>query len=719
MTRKHSSSGLYLVLISVHGLVRGQNHELGRDADTGGQIKYVVELAHALAQHPQVERVDVLTRQIIDPKVDEDYAQAEERIAEKARIVRLPCGPRRYLRKEVLWPYLNQFIDNAIVHIRRVGRTPDVIHSHYADAGFVGARLAQLLGVPLIHTGHSLGRIKRRRLREAGQTDENIERHYNLTRRIEAEEITLGNASLVITSTSQEVEEQYQQYENYHPKRMRVIPPGVDLTRFHAAPRGRYHPPIEQALHRFLHDPDKPMILALSRADPRKNIQTLLIAYAENAALREAANLVIIAGNRNDIAMMDKGTREVLQEILFLIDRYDLYGQVAFPKHHAADDVPDLYRLAAKHHGVFVNPALTEPFGLTLIEAAASGLPIVATHDGGPTDILRHCKNGVLIDPLNSVEIGDALLAAVSNQRRWRQWSTNGLHGAKEHYSWDGHVRKYIREVERIQTLRQGRKQLRVAKSRLPSVDRLLVSDIDNTLLGDAEGLQLLINKLRNLPKRVGFAVATGRRLDSAVKILKEWDVPTPDIFITAVGSEIHYGNGMVEDLSYGQHINYRWKPDAMRAVLDNVPGLSLQPKSEQRSFKLSYYVDPKKAPPMREIYRLLRQQDLHAKLIFSHETFLDFLPVRASKGLAIRYLAMRWNIPTEHLLVAGDSGNDEEMLNGNTLGVVVGNYSPELEHLRGVPRVYFASAQYAWGILEGIDHYDFFGKIALPAEQV
>ena len=719
MKKNNSSPGLYIVLISVHGLVRGHNHELGRDADTGGQIKYVVELAQALAQHPQVERVDLLTRQIIDPKVDEDYAHPEEMIADKAHIIRLPCGPRRYMRKEVLWPYLNQFIDNAIVHIRRVGRTPDVIHSHYADAGYAGARLAQLLGVPLIHTGHSLGRIKHQRLRDAGQTEESIERNYNLLRRIEAEEITLGNASLVITSTSQEVEEQYQQYENYQPKRMRVIPPGVDLTRFHPAPRGRFHPAIEQSLLRFLHEPDKPMILALSRADPRKNIQGLIKAYAENSALRQTANLVIIAGNRDDIATLDKGSREVLQEILLLIDRYDLYGQVALPKHHDADDVPDLYRLAAKHHGVFVNPALTEPFGLTLIEAAASGLPIVATHDGGPTDILRHCKNGMLIDPLNTEAIGSAILAAVTNQRRWRQWSTNGLRGAKEHYSWDGHVRKYIREVERIQAQRQGRKQLRVEKSRLPSVDRLLVSDIDNTLLGDAEGLQLLINKLRNLPKRVGFAVATGRRLDSAMKILKEWDVPTPDIFITAVGSEIHYGNGMAEDISYAQHINYRWQPAAMRDVLDGVPGLSLQPRSEQRNFKLSYYVDPQKAPPLREIYRLLRKQDLHAKLIFSHEAFLDFLPVRASKGLAIRYLAMRWNIPTEHLLVAGDSGNDEEMLNGNTLGVVVGNYSPELEHLRGVPRVYFAAAQYAWGILEGIDHYDFFGEITLPAEHV
>jgi len=57
-------------------------------------------------------------------------------------------------------------------------------------------------------------------------------------------------------------------------------------------------------------------------------------------------------------------------------------------------------------------------------------------------------------------------------------------------------------------------------------------------------------------------------------------------------------------------------------------------------------------------------------------------------------------------------------MLSGNTLGVVVGNYSPELEHLRGNPDIYFAQGQYAWGIIEGIDHYDFLGELHLPGEE-
>ena len=699
--------GLYLVLISVHGLIRGHHLELGRDADTGGQIQYAVELARALVAHPAVDRVDLLTRQVFDPQVNPDYAEPREEIATGAHIIRLPCGPRRYLRKELLWPHLDTFIDNALQHMRRVGRTPDVIHSHYADSGYVGARLSQLLGVPMIHTGHSLGRVKLQRLLDAGMAENIIESRYNISQRIEAEEIALGNASLVIASTNQEIAEQYSQYQNYHPERMVVIPPGVDLSRFRPPRRSDPLPAYAAEIARFLRHPRKPAILALSRADERKNIATLVRAYGENRQLRDAANLVIVAGNREDIQSLDGGARKVLQELLLLIDRYDLYGSIAYPKHHDSTDVPDLYRLAARVRGVFVNPALTEPFGLTLIEAAASGLPLVATEDGGPIDILRHCRNGLLIDPMDADALGRALLTVVSDRERWQRWSRSGLSGVKRHYSWTAHVKRYLKELQRVKR-RYHKPIIRAHKSRLPAVDRILVSDIDNTLIGDREGLQLLLQRLQEAGGRIGFGIATGRHLNSALKVIKEWGIPRPDLLITSVGSELHYGPGLVEDSGWQRHIDYLWKPEALRRALETLPGLKLQAKVNQRRFKISYNVNSSTMQSIEEIKAHLRKRDLHARLIYSHQAYLDVLPVRASKGMALRYLAMRWGVEPECLLVAGDSGNDEEMLSGNTLGVVVGNYSPELEHLRGQPRIYFAGAGYARGILEGMEHYRF-----------
>ncbi|ADC72802.1 sucrose-phosphate synthase [Thioalkalivibrio sp. K90mix] len=718
-SKARDGEGLYLVLISVHGLIRGGGLELGRDADTGGQTLYVVELARALARHPQVGRVDLLTRRIVDSRVSDDYAQREEPLGDGAHIVRLDCGPKRYLRKEKLWPYLDCFADNALGHIREIGLRPDVIHGHYADAGHVAVRLSNLLGAPMLQTGHSLGRVKRERLRESGMSDDDIESRYNIATRIHAEEEALAHAHRVIASTRQEIGEQYATYDNYQPERMEVIPPGTDLERFHPPKRGQRKPPIWPEIRRFLQKPERPLIMALSRADERKNIRALVEAYAGNEWLQEHANLLIVAGNRDDIRDLDKGARDVMTDLLLRIDRHDLYGRVAYPKHHDSEDVPDLYRLVAASKGVFVNPALTEPFGLTLIEAAASGAPIVATNDGGPEEIISRCHNGLLVDPLDPEGIADAIQGMLADRPRWQRYSRAGLKGVRQHYSWDGHAEKYIKLVKALsKEVRQTRREQHSTSGRLAKADRAVITDIDNTLLGDDKATRAFVAWLKRHRKQVVFGVATGRRLDSAAAVLKEHGVPAPDVWITSVGSEIHYGAERTEDRGWSRHISHRWEPDRLRECLLKVTGLELQPKEDQRAFKVSFFVDPPGELDAESIETRLYREDLHARVIYSHKRYLDLLPVRASKGLAVRYLSDKWGIPLEHVLVAGDSGNDEDMLRGRLLGVVVGNHQPELEGLRGFQRIYFADATYARGILEGIEHFDLPNRCDIPNDE-
>ncbi|TAE61744.1 MAG: HAD-IIB family hydrolase [Nostocales cyanobacterium] len=721
------SPGLYIILVSVHGLIRGENLELGRDADTGGQTKYVVELANTLAKNPQVERVDLVTRLVNDAKVSPDYAQPIEKLADKAQIIRLNCGPRRYLRKEVLWPYLDTMADELLRHIRKVGRIPNIIHTHYADAGYVGSRVAGWLGIPLVHTGHSLGRVKQQRLLEQGTKQNIIEEHFHISKRIDAEETTLGGAALVIASTNQEVEEQYSVYDRYQPERMLVIPPGVALERFYPAADDWQNPPIQKELEPFLKDPQKPMITAISRPAIRKNVSSLIKAYGEDPELRHLANLVLVLGKREDIMTMESGPRQVFMEILQLIDRYNLYGHVAYPKHHNADDVPDLYRLTAKTKGVFINPALTEPFGLTLIEATACGVPIVATSDGGPRDILAACENGLLIDPLNIQDIQNALKTTLKDREQWQQWSSNGITNVCKYFSWESHVEKYLDQIrifsqQRIQSLlsplpaspAKDHPDWKVPDTnRLPTADRFLVCEIDNTLLGDKEALERLIERIRDDGQTTGVGIATGRTLKSTLEMLEEWRFPMPDLLITSAGSEIYYGPQIVTDTSWQKHIGYHWQGEAIRQVMKDIPGVELQPPEAQRKYKISYFVDESKAPKFRDIIRHLRRHQLPVKGIYSHNMYLDLVPIRASKGDAIRYVAWKWGLPVQRFLVAGASGNDETMLSGNTLAVVVGNYSQEIENLRGYSQVYFAQGHYAWGILEALDHYDFFGNLS------
>jgi len=705
---------LHVFMISLHGLVRGCEPELGRDADTGGQITYVLDLARSLGRHPDVRRVDLLTRLIEDPQVSADYAQPLEPIGKNANILRLPFGPKRYIRKELLWNYLDSLVDRCLHYLREQGQVPDVIHSHYADAGYVGLQLSQLLGIPQIHTGHSLGRCKRQRLLDSGRAEQAIERQFNFLKRIEAEEQVLDNADLVITSTRQERDEQYGMYENFHASRCLVLPPGIDFSRFSLPGRKLADEKAEALLDRFFDEPDKPLILTISRPAPRKNLSALLDAYGESKALQQVANLAIVVGQRDDLSELEESQRQVLTELILGIDRHDLYGKVALPKRHNQEDVPRLYRLAAKRRGVFINPGLTEPFGLTLLEAAASGLPIASTEDGGPRDIVANCRNGLLFDALDRKAIAATLLEMLGDKRHWRNWSQNGRQGVVRHYSWVAHTDAYVEQLCRLlhKNRKKKRRSLAIASTRerspLPLAQWVFVSDVDNTLLGDAVALGELLHWLAVKANDVAFGIATGRSLESAVKVLRQSGVRAPDVLITSVGSEIYYGPNFTRDEGWIHYIRHQWRRDDLTKALKGLAGLRLQRKLEQGEFKLSYLANLDKMPSLSELRQRLHEANLHANIIFSHDRYLDVLPARASKGHALRYLAYKWGVPLGRFLVAGDSGNDVEMMTGDTLGVVVGNHSEELAKLRGEHQVFFASSPYARGILEGMDHYGF-----------
>ena len=708
---------LYIALLSLHGLIRAEDLELGRDADTGGQTLYVVELAQALARHPEVARVDLITRRVVDAKVDDIYAEPIERLADNARIVRIDAGPEGYIAKEELWDHLDSFSDNLASFFHDSNQLPDILHSHYADAGYVGSHLANLLGIPLIHTGHSLGRVKRSRLLAVGLTSQEIEDRFNMSCRIEAEEMTLATAERVITSTRQEIREQYELYDHYQPDQMRVVPPGTDLKQFLPPSGGELKSELFAEIVHHLKDQKKPIILALSRPDKRKNICALVEAYGQSSRLQELANLVIIAGNRDDIDELEDGAQEVFHELLVAIDRHDLYGKVTMPKHHQRHQVALIYQIAAATGGVFVNPALTEPFGLTLIEAAASGLPIVATEDGGPSDILGNCNNGFLIDPLEPESIADALLKLLEDQTLWASYVENGLRGVREHYSWTAHANRYLNLLRPI--VQRSESLVRQPARRRPVLyrDRVIVSDLDQNLIGDAQSLKQLVEVLRQHRKSTQFIIATGRRLDSALKLMKKHGITEPDVLITSSGTEIYHAPELAADIGWARHIDHQWAPHIVRGLLLGYPGLKKQPKLEQSRFKLSYYIDPELAD-IEEIKRMLHQEEqaVHVQTAFGQ--YLDIMPLRASKGMALRYIATRKNIPLESIFVAGGSGADEDMMRGNTLAAVVANrHHEELSQLVDVERIYFSNKANAAGILEALEYYDFFASCSDPGE--
>jgi sucrose-phosphate synthase len=290
------------------------------------------------------------------------------------------------------------------------------------------------------------------------------------------------------------------------------------------------------------------------------------------------------------------------------------------------------------------------------------------------------------------------------------QFSENGMKNVKKYYTWKAHVKTYLNEIEDL--VEQGQDNQKVFAQvgrKLLDAEKLIVSDIDHTLIGEDDAMEEFIQILNNTGGKVGFAVATGRTVNSAFDILNEYNVPYPDIFISSVGAEIYYNyrGKLIYSTGWEAHIKHLWNREKIKKLLERFELIEYQEEKNQRKFKISYYTS-ENPENIKNIKETFVKNKIKANVIFSHGQYLDILPYRASKGKAIRYLAYRWNIPHENILVAGDSGNDREMLKGDLLGVVVANYSSELESLRGQNRIYFAAREYAGGIIDGINHYNF-----------
>ncbi|MCJ2132226.1 HAD-IIB family hydrolase [Methylobacterium sp. E-045] len=676
---------MFVLHIALQGCLRGDDVAYGLTADTGGHIRYLLDLVRACAGDTAADRIVIATR-LFESALGADYAVPEEAVSGKVTIVRLASASPDYLPKEALHGEVASFAEALVAWIAAQPVRPAILHAHYADAAAVAALVEDRLGIPFVFTAHSLGRVKARAMgRPSNDTP-------SLAHRIAAEETALARAALVIASSRDEGEVQYATYAAYDPGRIRVLPPGSDLARFHAA---RTCPRVDASIDRFLREPGKPALLALARPVARKNLAALVTAYGESPELQARANLVLVAGTRDDLDDLDGGMAETMRDLLVLIDRHDLYGRVAYPKTHRPDDVPALYAYARERGGVFVNPALNEPFGLTLIEASAAGLPLVATDSGGPNDIVETCGNGLLVDPRDPAEIARACLRILTEPGLRDRYVAGGERAAAA-YDWDRHALRYHALLRAL-----------AAAEAPPSPPRqLLICDIDNTLVGCDAGLTAF-RQWRSEQECLAFGVATGRSFHSAMAILEQQASPRPQVMITSVGSEIYHldANGVsyTADRSWRDAVSRGWSREEVRAVLGQVPDLVPQGPLEQRPHKLSYFGD---AATARRVRGRLDAAGLAASIIHSHGRYLDVLPPAASKGTAVDHVRALYGLAEGNVFVAGDSGNDVEMLRVRRQAIIVANFSDDLATHAALGHSYVASASHARGVIEGVAHF-------------
>ena len=656
---------MIIVHLALGGCLKSPPVHYGITADTGGHIAYILDAAAAQADNIDTHQVSIVTRLFEGEGLAVEHGLSSERLSPRLTIDRIATANRGYLEKEALAEDLSAFTEAFCAHLARLPRLPDVIHAHFSDAAAVAAEARRRFAIPFVYTPHALGIDKQTHQGSCPALDA----------RIAAERTAIAQADAIIVSTRDEADRQVHAYDTPVSGRIHCIPPGVPSR----DPRPSSRPSLAARLDQWLDDPAKPIVLAIARPVAKKNLAALARAYAASPKLQRAANLVILAGQHDGPGSAEE--RAVLAELQALVEAPGLRGHVALPPAHDGHDVAALYDRAAQG-GVFVNPALHEPFGLTLIEAAAAGVPVVATRHGGPSEIVAHLGHGLLVDPRDEAAIAETCLSIIATPERHAAMSRAGREGAAR-YDWGRYAAESV-----------------ALYARLPRAPGLLASDIDHTLTGCPAGAHGFAQwrQESDLP----FVVATGRSFAMARMILSQWGLPEPDAFITDVGTRIMLKGqrGWQECPVYAARLDEGWNRKAVATALKPLR-LRPQPRDTAGPHKISFFGTAEDAARVRAV---LSEQGLAAKVVYSHGRLIDVLAPLGGKAAAVAAYARRLDLPVGACIAAGDSGNDVDMLEACGHAIVVGNASDELDGLAPRDGLLRVAGHHANGVLEGLE---------------
>ncbi len=506
-----------VAVLSPHGYF-GQANVLGMP-DTGGQVVYILNQVCALERemrtriHEQgleiVPRILVVTRLIPEARGTTCDQRLEHIVGtENARILRVPFRTSagevvpQWISRFKVWPFLERFAADVETEVlAEFGGRPDLIIGNYSDGNLVASLLSQRLQVTQCNVAHALEKPKHL-MSDLYWREHDTQHHFGC--QFTADLISMNTADFIIASTYHEIagrNDSVGQYESYQAFTMpglfravngvdvfdpkfNIVSPGADPDVYFpytetARRLNGLHEEIEQLIfgdgrpdsRGAIADPAKPLIFTMARLDHIKNITGLVEWYGQSARLRELANLLVVAGHIDTEQSADEEEQRQIALMHELISRHGLDGQVRWVGMQLEKNLAgELYRYIADRRGVFVQPALFEAFGLTLIEAMASGLPTFATRYGGPLEIIEHGTSGFHVDPNHGEGAAEAIADFLSRCREepeyWQRFSRGAIERVRSHYTWELYAErmmtlsriygfwKYVTNLERAETRR-------------------------------------------------------------------------------------------------------------------------------------------------------------------------------------------------------------------------------------------------------------------------
>jgi mannosylfructose-phosphate synthase len=410
------------MMISTHGYVAAEP-EFGKP-DTGGQVVYVLELSRCLARMGY--RVDILTRRF-------EGQRAREPVSDRVQILRFPCGGREFIPKETLCDSIPEWVTNVDHHVKSRKLRYAFIDSHYWDAGLGGQALANRLGIPHIHTPHSIGAWKRDNM--DGDAEE-LERKYNFRRRIREEKVIYDECDVLLATTPQQREILTNGEYDVPAEKIAVIPPGYDDTRFFPVSLA-----TRQALKQELGMEGK-FVLALGRIAKNKGYDLLIAAMATVLKRVSDARLLLAVGSTEPT----EDERRQVDQLREIAAGLGIRDHVIFRDYIPDEQLADYYRAA----DVFALSSRYEPFGMTAVEAMACGTPTVVTTEGGLWEQVTWGLEALYENPFEPEAFGHAIAAILKRPRVAQQLAKFGTQKARSRFTWTGVGQQLLRLLQNV-----------------------------------------------------------------------------------------------------------------------------------------------------------------------------------------------------------------------------------------------------------------------------
>lgn len=371
--------------------------------DSGGQNLYVAKLSERLAL--EGFEVDIVTRR------DSINLPPVVSLSRGVRVIHIPAGPAHFVPKEQLLPFMDEFADHC-ARLARVHRY-SLIHANFFMSGIVGLHLKRSLGLPLVVTFHALGKV--RRLHQQG-ADGFSDRRFTI------EETLSKKADALIAECPQDREDLMNLY-SADPSRIATIPCGYDPAEF---PRI-----AKESARRHLGLSDTSFIaLQLGRLVPRKGVDTAIRGFAAfQQSNRANAELLIVGGGTDTSSSSCRSERARLEDVA---RDAGVVSHVRFVGAKQRNELRYYYSAA----DVFISTPWYEPFGITPLEAMASGTPVIGSEVGGIKSTILDGRTGYLVPPRSPRAVAEKLQLLYREPKLKTELGARARHHVESHYTW-------------------------------------------------------------------------------------------------------------------------------------------------------------------------------------------------------------------------------------------------------------------------------------------